>query len=248
MTASHTRPERLWHRPFRRSDRRCVVPEGHAGPPALTEGPSRVARPHPHHAPHPQDARHAPHGPHAAHAPAGRAPEAPSRLSLPDGTELLLRPAEPSDKAAALAMHGRCSPAALRLRYHGPVRDADRYLDHLLNPRHGRSLAVAAPDGRILALGHLMWDDGEAELAVLVEDAWQRRGLGLALLRRLTAMARAAGIGTVYAVTHAANSGLIAAMRRLSAPLDFRADGGTLVITAALDAEDPALRTHHPGR
>ncbi|MFD8753532.1 GNAT family N-acetyltransferase [Kitasatospora sp. NPDC059577] len=243
MTAPRTRPERLWHRPFRRSDRRCVVPEGQTVRlPVLTDGPSRVARPHPR----PEPGRHHP------------APEAPSRLSLPDGTGLLLRPAGPADKAAALAMHGRCSPAALRLRYHGPVRDADRYLDHLLNPRHGHSLVVTAPDGRVLALGHLMWDDGEAELAVLVEDGWQRRGLGLALLRRLVVAARAAGIGTVYAVTQCANAGLIAAMRRLGAPLDFRTEDGTLVITAALGsggpgtggpgADGPGARAHHPGR
>ncbi|MFF2121794.1 GNAT family N-acetyltransferase [Kitasatospora sp. NPDC058184] len=232
MKASRTRPERLWHRPFRRSDRRCAAPEGQATrPPALTGGPYRTVRPHP-----------------PAVRAAGPAPEAPSRLSLPDGTGLLLRPAGPADRAAALAMHGRCSPAALRLRYHGPVRDAGRYLDHLLDPRHGRSYAVTAPDGRILALGHLMWDDGEAELAVLVEDGWQRHGLGAALLRRLSATARAAGVRTVYAVTQGGNTGLIAAMRRLDAPLDFRAEDGTLVITATLAAGDPAGCAHHPGR
>ncbi|MFG2907121.1 GNAT family N-acetyltransferase [Kitasatospora sp. NPDC048286] len=232
MKASRTRPERLWHRPFRRSDRRCAAPQGQATRlPALTGGPYRTGRPQP-----------------PAERAAGQAPEAPSRLSLPDGTELLLRPAGPADRAAALAMHGRCSPAALRLRYHGPVRDAGRYLDHLLDPRHGRSLVVTAPDGRVVALGHLMWDDGEAELAVLVEDAWQRRGLGLALLRRLSAVARAAGVGTVYAVTHGDNAGLIAAMRRLDAPLDFRAEDGTLVITATLAAADPAGCAHRPNR
>lgn len=162
----------------------------------------------------------------------------PSLLSV-DGTELVLRPAGPTDRAEALAMHGRCSPASLRLRYHGPVRDAGRYLDHLLDARHGHSLAVTAADGRIVALGHLMWDGGEAELAVLVEDAWQRRGLGPELLRRLSTAARAAGVGSVYAVTHASNTGLIAAMRRLAAPLDFHPEDGTLVITATLASGEP---------
>ncbi|MBO1416300.1 GNAT family N-acetyltransferase [Streptomyces sp. FH025] len=240
MTASRTRPERLWHRPFRRSDRRCAAPDGQATRlPALTDGPYRLARPHP------SAVRPAPAGPIG---PDAHAAGAVSRLSLPDGTELLLRPAGPADKAEALAMHGRCSPGALRLRYHGPVRDADRYLDHLLDPRHGHSLAVAAPDGRILALGHLMWDDGEAELAVLVEDAWQRRGLGLALLERLTAAARTAGIGTVYAVTHAGNAGMIAAMRGLAAPLDVQAEDGTLVITATLTGGPAPASAPAPGR
>lgn len=213
------------------------MPDGQATRlPALTGGPYRLARPRP-----------LPARPDSVAHPGARADEAVSRLSLPDGTELLLRPADPGDKAAALAMHGRCSPAALRQRYHGPVRDADRYLDHLLDARRGRSLAVTSPDGRLLALGHLMWDDDEAELAVLVEDAWQRHGLGLALLRRLTAAARAAGIGTVYAVTHIANTALIAAMRRLTAPLDFRAEDGTLVITATLATGTAPAPTPAPG-
>ncbi|MFJ2187318.1 GNAT family N-acetyltransferase [Kitasatospora sp. NPDC087861] len=225
MTASRTRPERLWHRPFRRSDRRCAAPDGQATRlPALTGGPVRSARPHP-----PVDRSRAAAEP-------GR--EVPSLLSV-DGTELVLRPAGPTDRAEALAMHGRCSPASLRLRYHGPVRDAGRYLDHLLDARHGHSLAVTASDGRIVALGHLMWDGGEAELAVLVEDAWQRRGLGPELLRRLSTAARAAGVGSVYAVTHASNTGLIAAMRRLAAPLDFHPEDGTLVITATLASGEP---------
>ncbi|WP_051837022.1 GNAT family N-acetyltransferase [Streptomyces sp. NRRL WC-3742] len=233
MTASRTRLERLWHRPFRRSDRRCAAPDGQATRlPALTGGPYRLARPHPAPASSPTRAA----SPAPSQAPG---PTRLSRLSLPDGTDLVLRPAGPADKAAALAMHGRCSPASLRLRYHGPVRDADRYLDHLLDARHGHSLAATAPDGRIVALGHLMWDDGEAELAVLVEDGWQRYGLGTALLRRLAAAARAAGVETVYAVTHAANTGLITAMRRLAAPLDFQPEGGTLVITATLGTHEP---------
>ncbi|MFD7447744.1 GNAT family N-acetyltransferase [Kitasatospora sp. NPDC059827] len=230
MTAPRTRLERLWHRPFRRSNRRCAAPDAQSTrPPAHPGGPHRPTRGHA--------------------APAAPAAEV-SRLSLPDGTELLLRPAGPADKAAALAMHERCSPAALRLRYHGPVRDADRYLEHLLDPRHGRSLVVVAPDGKVLALGHLMWDEDEAELAVLVEDAWQRQGLGLALLRRLTTVARSAGIGTAYAVTQAANTGLIAAMRRLAAPLDFHCEDGTLVITATLaaGAAPAAASAPVPGR
>ncbi|WP_443077727.1 GNAT family N-acetyltransferase [Streptomyces sp. SP17BM10] len=230
MTASHTRPERLWNRSFRRSDRRCAVPDGPVAKlPALVGGPFRVARAHP--------------ATGRAHA----VEEAlPVRLPVVGTAELVVRPAGPGDKAEARAMHQRCSPASLRLRYHGPVRDSDRHLDHLLDGRHGRSLAVEDADGRIVALGHLMWDDGEAELALLVEDAWQRHGLGLTLLRRLVAMAREAGIATVYAVTHASNAGLIAAMRRLSVPLDFRAEDGTLVITATLAGAEPA--PHHPVR
>ncbi|MEU1424198.1 GNAT family N-acetyltransferase [Kitasatospora sp. NPDC005751] len=163
-----------------------------------------------------------------------RVPDVRARLRLPAGADLTVRRADEGDREAALAMHGRCSPETLRRRYHGPVRDADRYLDHLLDARHGQTLTVEAADGRIVALGHLMWDDGSAEVAVLVEDDWQRRGLGLDLMRRMAALALEAGVETVYAVTHSSNTGLIATMRKLAAPLDYQVEEGTLVITAHL--------------
>ncbi|WP_083976579.1 GNAT family N-acetyltransferase [Kitasatospora azatica] len=163
-----------------------------------------------------------------------RVPKVADQLSLPAGTDLTVRRADPGDKAAALAMHHRCSAATLRKRYHGPVADADRYLDHLLDPRHGQTLAVETVDGELVALAHLMWDDDSAELAVLVEDGWQRRGLGLDLLRRMAALAAEAGVATVYAVTQAGNTALIGAMQRLSIPLDYQVENATLVITAHL--------------
>ncbi|MFE0459527.1 GNAT family N-acetyltransferase [Kitasatospora sp. NPDC058965] len=163
-----------------------------------------------------------------------RVPKVADQLSLPAGTDLTVRRAAPADKPAALAMHHRCSTTTLRKRYHGPVADADRYLEHLLDPRHGQTLAVETEDGRLVALAHLMWDDDSAELAVLVEDGWQRRGLGLDLLRRMAALAAEAGVATVYAVTQAGNTALIGAMQRLELPLDYQVEDGTLVITAHL--------------
>ncbi|WP_354638639.1 GNAT family N-acetyltransferase [Kitasatospora camelliae] len=180
-----------------------------------------------------------------------RVPKVEARLTLPAGTDLTVRRADAADKAAALEMHRRCSPDTLRKRYHGPVRDADRYLDHLLDPRHGQTLAVETSDGRIVALAHLMWDDEGAEVALLVEDAWQRRGLGVDLLRRMAALALEAGVVTVYAVTHSSNTGLISTMRRLAAPLDYQVEEGTLVITAHLaEAADslPSPWQVRPGR
>jgi RimJ/RimL family protein N-acetyltransferase len=163
-----------------------------------------------------------------------RVPKVADRLRSPAGAELTVRRAVPQDREAALAMHRRCSPETLRRRYHGPVADADRYLAHLLDPRHGQTLAVETADGELVALAHLLWDDDSAEVAVLVEDAWQRRGLGLDLLRRMAALAAEAGVATVYAVTQAGNTALIGAMQRLAIPLDYQVDDGTLVITAHL--------------
>ncbi|MER7487491.1 GNAT family N-acetyltransferase [Streptomyces sp. NPDC126497] len=165
-----------------------------------------------------------------------RIPRGRDVLTLPEGGALSVRRADTGDLAAARAMHERCSAETLRMRYHGPVGDADRYLNHLLSPRFGRTLAAQTASGRIVGLGHLLWDGDETEVALVVEDAWQRRGVGTELLTRLVAMAAEAGCSDVYAVTQASNTGMVAAMRGLGLPLDYRIEEGTLVITARLDA------------
>ncbi|WP_425424039.1 N-acetyltransferase family protein [Streptomyces ochraceiscleroticus] len=161
-----------------------------------------------------------------------RVPERRDTLTLPEGNHITVRRADPSDLAAAREMHDRCSERTLSLRYHGPVQDSARYLDHLLSPRHGRTLAVETASGRLVALGHLLWDGDETEVALLVEDAWQRRGIGAELLERLVGMAAETGCESVYAITQASNTGMVAAMRGLGLPLDYQVEEGTLVITA----------------
>ncbi|WP_435864022.1 GNAT family N-acetyltransferase [Streptomyces spongiicola] len=164
-----------------------------------------------------------------------RVPRSQDVLTLPEGNEITVRRADQGDVAAARAMHDRCSARTLGMRYHGPVADADRYLNHLLSPRFGRTLAVETASGRIVALGHLLWDGDETEVALLVEDEWQRRGIGAGLLGRLVALAVEAGCENVYAVTRSSNTGMVAAMRGLGLPLDYQVEEGTLVITARLD-------------
>ncbi|MFG3405534.1 GNAT family N-acetyltransferase [Streptomyces sp. NPDC048142] len=166
-----------------------------------------------------------------------RVPRSEDVLTLPEGNEITVRRADRGDLPAARAMHDRCSQRTLGLRYHGPVQDADRYLDHLLSPRFGRTLAVQTASGRLVALGHLLWDGDETEVALLVEDDWQRRGIGSELLRRLVALAVEAGCDSVYAVTQSRNTGMVAAMRALELPLDYQIEEGTLVITARLTTE-----------
>ncbi|MFD9432286.1 GNAT family N-acetyltransferase [Streptomyces sp. NPDC060002] len=164
-----------------------------------------------------------------------RVPRGQDVLTLPEGNAITVRRADTGDLAASKAMHERCSSRTLGMRYHGPVGDADRYLRHLLSPRFGRTLAVQTPSGRVVGLGHLLWDGDETEVALLIEDQWQRRGIGAELLGRLVAMAVEAGCESVYAVTQASNTGMVAAMRGLDLPLDYQIEEGTLVITARLD-------------
>ncbi|GHH50319.1 GNAT family N-acetyltransferase [Streptomyces candidus] len=175
-----------------------------------------------------------------------RLPRSQDVLTLPEGNAITIRRAGPDDVEAALAMHERCSERTLNLRYHGPVGDADRYLNHLLSPRYGRTLAVQTASGRLVALGHLLWDGDETEVALIVEDDWQRRGIGAELLSRLVALAVEAHCGSVYAVTQASNTGMVAAMRGLGLPLDYQVEEGTLVVTARLSPQPAPVGAQVP--
>jgi ribosomal protein S18 acetylase RimI-like enzyme/predicted amino acid-binding ACT domain protein len=119
------------------------------------------------------------------------------RLTLRDGTRIVVRPLAASDAAAVQAMHGRCSQESRRLRYFS-VRPTlpERVLDLFRAPAHGLTLAAEGPDGSILALAHLVHvlDPGVAEAACLVEDGWQGRGLGRALTDLLLVLARERGL------------------------------------------------------
>ncbi|MDI3404602.1 GNAT family N-acetyltransferase [Streptomyces cavernicola] len=165
-----------------------------------------------------------------------RVPRGQDVLTLPEGPDITVRRADIDDLEAAKAMHARCSKRTLSMRYHGPVGDSDRYLNHLLSPRFGRTLTVQTPSGRLVALGHLLWDGDETEVALLVEDDWQRRGIGSELLGRLVGLAVEAGCESVYAVTQSSNTAMVAAMRGLGLPLDYQIEEGTLVVTARLQS------------
>ncbi|MEV6104581.1 GNAT family N-acetyltransferase [Streptomyces sp. NPDC051940] len=171
-----------------------------------------------------------------------RMPHSSTVTTLPEGNAVTVRRAGAGDVPAARQMHDRCSQRTLAHRYHGPVVDADRYLDHLLSPRFGRTLAVESASGRLVALGHLLWDGDEAEVALLVEDDWQGRGVGSELLRRLMDLARESGYPSVYAITRSSNSAMVATMRSLGLPLDYQIEEGTLVLTARLERQPAAQK------
>lgn len=113
-----------------------------------------------------------------------------------------VRPARAEDAAQVRAMHERCSPETRRLRYFTSApRLPESALVRLLVPEHGVSLVAVAPDGAIGALATLFHPARRpvAEVALLVEDGWQRHGLGTALLRSLVEHAAVRGVSEVRA-------------------------------------------------
>lgn len=134
---------------------------------------------------------------------------------LPDGAEVILRPAAADDLAAVRELHDRCSAGTLRRRYLAGGSPAEARLRRLLEPVGGVTLLAVAAGGRVVATASLLAEGDLGEVAVLVEDSWQRRGLGTALLRRLRAHAERAGFAALIAHTAADNVAMLRTLRRL---------------------------------
>jgi GNAT superfamily N-acetyltransferase len=139
-------------------------------------------------------------------------------LLLRDGSEVQMRRADSSDAPLVAALHARCSPEARRSRFLSPTpRLAPGELDELLG-ESGRGeavLAVTADGGSAVAIASLHLESVEsARFAVLVENAWQGRGLGTALLRRIAESAAEQGVVELTGTARADDLGLTRLLRR----------------------------------
>jgi GNAT superfamily N-acetyltransferase len=109
-----------------------------------------------------------------------------------------LRPAA-SDTQAVLAMLGRCSRASLFHRFHG-FTDGVAYFAALLRDSPANETLLAWSGSACVGVATLgVSAAGIVDLGVLVEDAWQRRGIGTRLVTSLLDSARAKGVATVHA-------------------------------------------------
>ncbi|GAA1746421.1 GNAT family N-acetyltransferase [Luedemannella helvata] len=158
------------------------------------------------------------------------------RMMLADGAEVTVRRATPDDLDAVVALHARCSLTTRLRRYlAGTNCPSHTVLAQLLHPSAGHSLVAEDTEGRVVAMANLMWTDGTAELAMLVEDGWQNRRLGTAMARRLAAVAAETGLTEVHAMVHPGNASMIRIMSAIGRRLHREYDGGTLTLIAHLD-------------
>jgi GNAT superfamily N-acetyltransferase len=114
-----------------------------------------------------------------------------------DGTPLTVRPIAITDAAGLEGLFTRLSPQSVQFRFFSPVnRPPHAALLRLADVDHARRDALVALDGEEI-VGVARYDarpgTTEAEIALTIEDAWQRRGLGSLLARRLAKVARARG-------------------------------------------------------
>ncbi|HEX6248238.1 MAG TPA: GNAT family N-acetyltransferase [Nocardioidaceae bacterium] len=130
-----------------------------------------------------------------------------------------LRAGGAADVRAVVAMHARCSAETVRRRYHAPVPHlSSRLARAVLDPPGGASLVLTVGYD-VVALGTFAPDPSEedgrtAELGVMVEDRWQRRGLGTRLLRALSVEAAGRGFEMLTCHVQPDNEAVMPTIRR----------------------------------
>lgn len=155
-----------------------------------------------------------------------------------DGHPLTVRPIEPPDATRLARLFDRCSPTTVYRRFFAPIpRPPRTALLWFATVDHDRREALVALDGdEIVAVARYdsRSDTHEAEVAVMVEDAWQRHGVGTELLRRLAANARDHGFDRFLATMLPDNRPAVRLLRSLSPDAAVRFEDGGYAATVPL--------------
>ncbi|GIE93388.1 GNAT family N-acetyltransferase [Paractinoplanes rishiriensis] len=159
-------------------------------------------------------------------------------MLLPDGAEVTLRTAGPDDLDGVRGLHERASAATLQRRYLTAGVPGEARLRRLLEPLGGRTLIAVTADDRVVAMASLVAEGDLGEIAALVDDDWQRRGLGTALMRRLLAYAERGRFAALVAHAAADNVAILRTLRRMGAGPAER-DGGMVTVTLPIAGRQP---------
>ena len=141
----------------------------------------------------------------------------PDDVVLRDGGTLRLRAPVAADEQALLAFFERLSSESRYQRFHGTLKVGPSLVKPVLEPdwtERGALVGTLADDDgdeRIVALASYarLRGPARAEVAFIVADAYQRRGIGMRLLERLAARASAAGIERFVAEVLPGNSQML---------------------------------------
>jgi acetyltransferase len=165
---------------------------------------------------------------------------------MKNGEIALLRPIRPEDEPMMVRFHESLSDRTVYMRYLHLMKLEQRIsherLTRICFNDYDRELALVGEaeisgERRILGVGRLQrlrQKPEEAEIAVVVADAFQSLGLGSELLRRLVEVGRQEKVKRLWADILADNS----KMRRLCESIGFKIQAGELgdpTVTGCLD-------------
>lgn len=153
-----------------------------------------------------------------------------------------VRLARPNDRSAVRAFLRRLSAPTVQARYLGPCLPLDEARADLEvarlfdNTEFERTVVVAVDGADVRGVGEFSIEDAErAELGVLVEDAFQGRGIGKRLLRALERLAIQRGLRAFTGDVAYGNSRGLALLRATGRPVRSQPDYGSVRFTLRLE-------------
>ena len=141
--------------------------------------------------------------------------------NLRDGRPIEIRALRPDDGPGMLAAVGKTSMQSLQRRFFVPKKGfSEREMAFFLNIDFENHVALVAEideDGHPIIIGggrYIVVRPGQAEIAFVVVDAYQARGLGTILMRHLAALARDAGLKELIADVLPENTAMLKVFRK----------------------------------
>jgi GNAT superfamily N-acetyltransferase len=153
---------------------------------------------------------------------------------LSDGTEVVFRPIRGTDGPAMTAFHESLSARSVYRRFffaHPHLSDGE--LDRFTHVDYVDRLAFVVTDGdRIVGVGRYERLPGtdEAEVAFVVTDDYQHRGIGSRLLAHLADAARPHGITRFCAQTLSENRAMLSVFLSSGFAVTTASEGGTVTV------------------
>jgi acyl-CoA hydrolase/RimJ/RimL family protein N-acetyltransferase len=159
--------------------------------------------------------------------------------TLRDGTQIFLRPVKPSDEPALSDMLYSLSEESVQKRYMTRTRAfAHRDVQQLTNIDYHKDLAIVGvvpgvSGDEIVAIGQYFLDPKTqvAEVAFLVQDEWQQKGMGTLLLEYITKVARQRGVKSFSAKVLPNNKPMLAIFYSSGYKVNTEFDGEVYNIT-----------------
>jgi RimJ/RimL family protein N-acetyltransferase len=158
-------------------------------------------------------------------------------VRLKDDTVVGLRPITPADLPALHEFHAGLSSASRYYRFfnHHPQLGAAEAQHFVTVDQWDRVAVVAMVAGRLVAVARFeRQPDDSAELAFVVTDAYQGRGLGSTLLAQLIAAARHRGVTRLDANVLPDNHAMQRVLQNSGYPITAHFSGGVIELSTDL--------------
>jgi RimJ/RimL family protein N-acetyltransferase len=174
-------------------------------------------------------------------------------LTLRDGSVVRVRAIRADDTERLQAFHAHLSMESIIFRFFRTVPSlSDEQARQFTHVGYANRMALIATRGAEEAeefLAVVRYDRTaarEAEVAFVVQDAWQGHGIATALLHQLAAYARTHGVERFVALTMGSNARMLDVLRNCGFPCQMRYDSGDIL--AIIDITAPPTFSPSPPR